>query len=159
MCITVLIYIFKSFPLLLQSTIILPYRDRPGQLNTFMKYIHPFLQAQNISYHIIVVEQSIKRSFNRAKLFNVGFLEASLYDQDLSCAIFHDIDLLPLDGRNIYACIENQPRHMASNIDVFRYNLPWHYMTGGALAIPASTFRAVNGFSNQFYGESLLLFF
>lgn len=42
--------------------------------------MHPFLQAQNLSYAIIVVEQSesvgrAKATFNRAKLFNVGFIE------------------------------------------------------------------------------------
>lgn len=42
--------------------------------------MHPFLQAQNLSYAIIVIEQDngdgrTKKAFNRAKLFNVGFIE------------------------------------------------------------------------------------
>ena len=48
--------------------------------------------------------------FNRAALFNVGYLEAmKLYAYD--CFIFHDVDLLPEDLRNVYKCGE-QPRHM-----------------------------------------------
>ena len=46
----------------------------------FLRLMHPFLQAQNLSYAIIVVEQGegvgmAKAAFNRAKLFNVGFIE------------------------------------------------------------------------------------
>ncbi len=35
--------------------------------------MHLFLIAQNISYDITVVEQSDRKFFNRAKLFNVGY--------------------------------------------------------------------------------------
>ena len=48
--------------------------------------------------------------FNRAALFNVGYLEAmKVYAYD--CFIFHDVDHFPEDLRNIYKCGE-QPRHM-----------------------------------------------
>lgn len=50
---------------------------------------------------------------------NVGFLEASKqYPYD--CFIFHDVDLIPEDDRNLYTCPE-QPRHMSVAIDKFRY--------------------------------------
>jgi len=58
-------------------------------------------------------------SFNRAMLMNVGFVEAlKLYNYD--CFIFHDVDLLPEDDRNLYTCPE-QPRHMSVAVDVLRY--------------------------------------
>jgi hypothetical protein len=50
---------------------------------------------------------------------NVGFVEAlKLYNYD--CFIFHDVDLLPEDDRNLYTCPE-QPRHMSVAVDVLKY--------------------------------------
>jgi hypothetical protein len=59
------------------------------------------------------------RPFNRAMLMNIGFVEAlKLYEYD--CFIFHDVDLLPEDDRNLYTCPE-QPRHMSVAVDTFEY--------------------------------------
>ena len=44
-------------------------------------------------------------------LFNVGYSEA-MRDRDWDCFIFHDVDLLPEDDRNLYTCPE-RPRHMS----------------------------------------------
>lgn len=49
--------------------------------------------------------------FNRAMLFNVGFAEA-LKDDNWDCFIFHDVDLLPENDKNLYSCPES-PRHMS----------------------------------------------
>ena len=59
-----------------------------------------------------------------------------------------------MDGRNIYACLRSHPRHLSSNIDVFRYNLIYESSFGGVSAVSTAMFREVNGYSNQFYGES-----
>ncbi len=76
----------------------------------FLDNIHPFLQKQQLDYTIFIVNQHGNDQFNRAALFNVGYLEAiKLYPFD--CFIFHDVDLLPEDLRNIYKC-GDQPRHM-----------------------------------------------
>ena len=48
--------------------------------------------------------------FNRAKLLNVGFLEA-MKDVAWDCVILHDVDLIPEDDRNLYLCGQ-QPRHL-----------------------------------------------
>ena len=37
--------------------IIIPFRDRQSHLNILLKYLHPFLQRQQIEYRIFVVEQ------------------------------------------------------------------------------------------------------
>ena len=58
-------------------------------------------------------------TFNRGALLNIGFLEAKKRD-NFDCFIFHDVDLLPEDTRNLYSCTNN-PRHMSSAIDVFQY--------------------------------------
>ena len=86
------------------------YRNRPAHLKLFLNHIHDFLQRQQLDYTIIVVNQHGEQQFNRAALFDVGYLEAKkLYDFD--CLIFHDVDLLPEDLRNFYKCGE-RPRHM-----------------------------------------------
>lgn len=135
---------------LFNVAIILPYRNRKTQLTIFMNFIHPFLQAQNLDYRIFVVEQSPTREFNRAKLFNVGFSEA-VKANDFHCFIFQDIDLIPQNLNNIYACTK-MPRHMSSSVNTFRYNLPYNGLFGGAIALTREQFQRANGFSNVFYG-------
>ena len=49
--------------------------------------------------------------FNRASLFNIGFIEA-LKEDDWDCFIFHDVDLVPENDKNVYKCYEF-PRHMS----------------------------------------------
>lgn len=135
---------------LFNVAIILPYRNRQSQLAVFMNYIHPFLQAQNLDYRIFVIEQSPMREFNRAKLFNVGYAEATKVN-DFHCFIFQDVDLIPQNPDNIYACTK-MPRHMSSSVNTFRYNLPYTGLFGGAIALTRKQFERVNGFSNVFYG-------
>ena len=55
---------------------------------------------------------------------NIGFLEA-LKQYDYECFIFHDVDLIPEDDRNLYTCPE-QPRHMSVAIDKFSYRYVTH---------------------------------
>ncbi|XP_037915802.1 beta-1,4-N-acetylgalactosaminyltransferase bre-4 isoform X2 [Hermetia illucens] len=130
--------------------IIVPFRDRYAHLPIFLKNLHPFLMKQQIEYGIFIVEQTNGKLFNRAALMNVGFLEASkLFAWD--CFVFHDVDLLPLDDRNLYTC-PDQPRHMSVAIDIFGYKLPYSSIFGGVSAMTKSQFNAVNGFSNSFWG-------
>lgn len=90
--------------------IIICYRNREQHLKMFLDNIHPFLQKQQLDYTIFLVNQHGQDQFNRAALFNVGYVEAmKLYPYD--CFIFHDVDLLPEDLRNVYRC-GDQPRHM-----------------------------------------------
>lgn len=99
--------------------IVIPFRDRKQHLPIVLKNLHPFLMKQQIDYGIFLVEQSSDGSFNRAKLMNVGFIEAlKLYEWD--CFVFHDVDLLPLDDRNLYTC-PDQPRHMSVAVDTFGF--------------------------------------
>lgn len=130
--------------------IIIPYRDRKQHLPILMKNLHPFLMKQQIDYGIFLVEQSSDGSFNRAKLMNIGFVEAlKIYEWD--CFIFHDVDLLPMDDRNLYNC-PTQPRHMSVAIDTFKWQLPYSSIFGGVSSMTTKQFKAVNGFSNSYYG-------
>ena len=65
--------------------------------------------------------------------------------------MFHDVDLLPEDDRNLYTCPE-QPRHMSVAVDKFQYELPYEGLFGGVSAMSVHHFRLVNGFSNQYWG-------
>lgn len=99
--------------------VVIPFRDRKQHLPVLLKNLHPFLMRQQIDYGIFIVEQSADGSFNRAKLMNVGFTEAlKLYEWD--CFVFHDVDLLPMDDRNLYTC-PDQPRHMSVAVDTFGF--------------------------------------
>lgn len=130
--------------------IIIPYRDRVNHLAVLLHHLHPILQRQQVDYTIFVVEQAGTGKFNRAMLMNVGALEA-LKHYPFNCFIFHDVDLLLEDDRNLYTCPE-QPRHMSIAIDTMKYRLPYNDIFGGVSAMTVDQFRTVNGFSNKFWG-------
>ncbi|KAG0728319.1 Beta-1,4-N-acetylgalactosaminyltransferase bre-4 [Chionoecetes opilio] len=121
-----------------------------SQKTTFKRVECGSLGSASLDTRIVVVEQTGSAAFNRAKLFNIGFVEALKLDT-FDCFIFHDVDLLPLNDYNTYACTHN-PRHMYSAVNTFRYNLPYRTIFGGAVAMQRVHFKKVNGFSNNFYG-------
>ena len=51
---------------------------------------------------------------------NIGFMEAMKLEQ-FDCVIFHDVDLLPQNDRNMYTCPDKSVRHMSAYIDKFNY--------------------------------------
>ena len=65
------------------------------------------------------VPQDGDEIFNRAKLLNVGYTEA-LKEYDYECFVFSDVDLIPMDDRNIYKCF-SQPRHLSVSMDKFGF--------------------------------------
>ncbi|OCU00584.1 beta-1,4-galactosyltransferase 1 [Xenopus laevis] len=130
--------------------IIIPFRNRKSHLRTWLYYMHPFLQRQQADYGVYVVEQIEDTLFNRAKLMNVGYAIASK-DYDYNCFIFSDVDIIPMDGRNLYRCSKN-PRHMANSVDKFNFKLPYSDIFGGVVAFTKEQFIKVNGFSNVFWG-------
>ncbi|CAK1555896.1 unnamed protein product [Leptosia nina] len=132
--------------------IIVPFRDRHQHLAIFLNHMHPFLMKQQIEYGIFIVEQNDTSAFNRAKLMNIGFVESQKKKPGgWQCFIFHDIDLLPLDSRNLYSCPE-QPRHMSASIDKLKFTLPYDGIFGGVSAMTLEQFTKVNGFSNRYWG-------
>jgi len=130
--------------------IIVPFRDRLDHLRIFLYNLHPFLQRQLLEYNIYVVEQGGSEPFNRAMLFNVGYAE-SIKRYNFSCFIFHDVDLIPENDRNIYNC-PTMPRHMSVAVDTLRYKLPYRTLFGGIAAFRRDQFVLVNGFSNRYWG-------
>ncbi|XP_063625649.1 beta-1,4-N-acetylgalactosaminyltransferase bre-4-like [Cydia splendana] len=130
--------------------IIVPYRDRQKHMGIFIKYMHSFLMKQQIEYGIFIIEQAGTRSFNRGHLMNVGFLESQKMGS-WECFVFHDVDLLPVDARNLYQC-SKQPRHLAAAVDTLNFDLPYRESFGGVTAITLEQFKKVNGFSNRYWG-------
>ncbi|XP_066924327.1 beta-1,4-galactosyltransferase 2-like [Clytia hemisphaerica] len=131
--------------------IIIPYRKRFEQLKIFLRHMHPFLQRQELLYQIFVVEQLKNDPFNRAGLFNVGFVESLKMNKGFDCFIFTDVDLLPEDDHNYYGC-PTSPRHMSVAVDKFNYRLPYATIFGGVGAFTKEDFQRINGFSNMFWG-------
>ena len=84
-------------------------------------------------------------------LLNVGFVEA-MKDSNFTCAIFHDIDLLPMNKTNVYNCPTRLPLHMSARVSTFAFNLPYTTIFGGVTALMKQHFEQVNGFSNMFWG-------
>ncbi|XP_045036577.1 beta-1,4-galactosyltransferase 2 isoform X1 [Daphnia magna] len=132
--------------------LIVPYRRRKEHLKIFLRYMHPFLQRQQLAYAVFVVEQFDSLPFNRGMLMNIGYKEAIKMDS-FKCFIFHDVDLLPEDDRNLYKCPEDgKPRQMAFLMDIYDYKPAPNSYFGGVNAFLTTNFQLINGFSNLFWG-------
>ncbi|XP_070390102.1 beta-1,4-N-acetylgalactosaminyltransferase bre-4-like isoform X3 [Dermacentor albipictus] len=129
--------------------ILVPYRNRAEHLKIFIYNIHKVLSRQQIDYGIFVIEQGDDADFNRAKLLNVGYVESTaLYDYQ--CFVFHDVDMVPLDDRNVYTCPE-QPRHMSVDVNN-KSGVYYPYFFGGVSAVNKEQMLRVNGYSNKYWG-------
>ncbi|KAJ8796714.1 hypothetical protein J1605_017817 [Eschrichtius robustus] len=130
--------------------ILIPHRHREKHLLYLLEHLHPFLQRQQLEYGIYVIHQAGSKKFNRAKLLNVGYLEA-LKDEIWDCFIFHDVDLVPENDLNLYKC-EDQPRHLVVGRNSTGYRLRYSGYFGGVTALSREQFFKVNGFSNNYWG-------
>ncbi|XP_061566402.1 beta-1,4-galactosyltransferase 4-like isoform X2 [Cololabis saira] len=131
--------------------IIIPHRWRETHLIYFLYHLHPFLQRQQLHYAIYVVHQAGDATFNRAKLMNVGYLEA-LKDHSWDCFIFHDVDLIPENDKNVYICDDNRPKHLIVGRNSTGYKLRYQNNFGGVTAFTREQFQKVNGFPNVYWG-------
>ncbi|XP_028328587.1 beta-1,4-galactosyltransferase 2-like [Gouania willdenowi] len=130
--------------------IIIPFRHRENHLKYWLHYLHPILRRQKIDYGLYIINQLGEETFNRAKLLNVGYSEA-LKDSEYDCFIFSDVDLIPMDDRNIYHCYD-QPRHFAIAMDKFGFRLPYAGYFGGVSGLSKKQFLKINGFPNEYWG-------
>ncbi|XP_072116728.1 beta-1,4-galactosyltransferase 4 [Mobula birostris] len=130
--------------------ILIPYRNRERHLLYLLDHLHPFLQRQLLDYGIYIINQAGNSKFNRAKLLNVGFLEA-LKERKWDCFIFHDVDLLPENDFNLYLC-DNVPKHLVVGRNATGYKIRYAGYFGGVTALTREQFKQVNGFSNRYWG-------
>ncbi|KAG7483541.1 hypothetical protein MATL_G00039500 [Megalops atlanticus] len=130
--------------------ILIPHRNREKHLLYLLHHLHPFLQRQQLHYAIYIIHQAGDVTFNRAKLLNVGYLEA-LKDHSWDCFIFHDVDLVPENDNNLYMC-DQQPKHLVVGRNATGYKLRYKGYFGGVTAMTKEQFSKVNGFSNTYWG-------
>jgi beta-1,4-galactosyltransferase 1 len=126
--------------------IVVPYRDRQKHLDEFIPAITQKLNQEGIQFSIYVIEQEVGKPFNRAKLLNVGYAEAS---KDCDYFVFHDVDMLPLETDYQY---NDAPIHLAARASQFQGRLPYNEYFGGVTLFPREWFERVNGFSNNYWG-------
>lgn len=130
--------------------IIIPFRNRHEHLKHWLHYLHPILVRQQLDYGVYVINQDGEGVFNRAKLMNAGYVEA-LKEYDYGCFVFSDVDLVPLDDRNLYRCFD-KPRHLAVGMDKFGFRLPYNTFFGGVSSLSKDQFLKINGFPNTYWG-------
>lgn len=130
--------------------IIIPFRHRHEHLKHWLYYLHPILQRQQLDYGVYVINQDGEGIFNRAKLMNVGYVE-TLKEYNYTCFVFSDVDLVPMDDRNLYSCFDN-PRHLAVAMDKFKFQLPYKSFFGGVSSLSKDQYLAINGFPNTYWG-------
>ncbi|XP_066430322.1 beta-1,4-galactosyltransferase 1 [Eleutherodactylus coqui] len=140
----------KDCKALQKVALIIPFRKRDEHLKYWLHYLHPILQRQQLDYGVYVINQDGDSTFNRAKLLNIGYKEA-LKEYDYNCFVFSDVDLIPMDDRNIYKCY-SQPRHLSVSMDKFGFGLPYNQYFGGVAALSKQQFEKINGFPNNFWG-------
>lgn len=130
--------------------IIIPFRNRETHLRHWLFYLHPVLQRQQLDYKVYIINQVGDTTFNRGKLMNVGYVE-SLKEYDYDCFVFSDVDIIPMNDRNLYRCY-SQPRHLVASLDLFGYKLPYPEMFGGVTALSKEQYTKINGFPNTYWG-------
>ncbi|KAH3898150.1 beta-1,4-N-acetylgalactosaminyltransferase bre-4-like isoform X2 [Dreissena polymorpha] len=130
--------------------IIIPFRDRRKHLEQLQYYLIPMLKRQQLNFRFFVVEQNGNNTFNKGLIMNAAFAEVRKIE-DFDCFVFHDVDMIPEDDRNIYTCTD-APKHMSPALDKFGYRLPYMQLVGGVLSMKPDVFIAVNGYSNLYWG-------
>ncbi|XP_060949759.1 beta-1,4-galactosyltransferase 1-like [Limanda limanda] len=130
--------------------VIIPFRNRHEHLVYWLYYLHPILLRQQLDYGVYVINQDGEGVFNRAKLMNVGYVEA-LKEYDYNCFVFSDIDLVPMNDHNLYRCFDN-PRHLAVAMDKFNFQLPYNTFFGGVSSLSKDQYVKINGFPNTYWG-------
>ncbi|KAM4554981.1 beta-1,4-galactosyltransferase 1 isoform 1-T2 [Odontesthes bonariensis] len=140
----------KDCQALQKVAIIIPFRKRDEHLKYWLYYLLPILKRQQLDYGVYIINQDGDEVFNRAKLLNVGYTEA-LKEYDYDCFVFSDVDLIPMDDRNIYRCF-SQPRHLSVSMDKFGFRLPYNQYFGGVSSMSKEQYLKINGFPNNYWG-------
>jgi hypothetical protein len=83
----------------------------------------------------------------------IGFLEVLKLHPDLECIIFHDVELLSENDRNIYSC-GSQPRQLSVLIDKYDYMLTDSNLESTVFSIQPGMFMKANGYSNSITGSA-----
>ena len=119
------------------------------------------LEEQGTDFHLLAINQVDLHPFNRAALANVAFTvlttggrPAGLRASDrrpFDCLAIHDVDRFPVAAASNHSCAPLTASYYSCAQAAPQVLHPSSY-TGGVLLLRPSLLRAVNGFSNQFWG-------
>jgi len=124
------------------NIIIVPYRNRQTHLNYFIENTIPKLKEFLPNSHIVIIEQSNDKLFNRGKLLNIVIKE---YQNNTNYFITHDVDINPLE--------HTIKEYYLPNDDYVKGIYTSEYDTlGGIVKIPTNVLITCNGFPNNFWG-------
>jgi hypothetical protein len=129
--------------------VIVPYRNRPAHLATFMQRVWSPLHREHPRSELIVADQgNDDRLFNRGGLLNCAYAHARA--RRAWRVLFHDVDLVPCASvrRAYYEC-SGEVVHFA-HCWRDRYVGP-HYF-GGVVGFSPRAFERVDGFPGTFWG-------
>src|ERR1044072_233077 len=117
--------------------IVVPYRNREQHLLQFINYINNSVYR---SLNICIVEQSVEKPFNRAKLLNIGYLENPAHTH----YIFHDVDMLPVN-------VTYESYEKLSVVQLAGSDIQKRDYLGGVTRFTNIAFRRVGGYHNDYY--------
>ena len=131
----------------IRSSLIVPVQNRNEQVNHFISFFcNKSKDSDNISVHFIE-QQNSDKSFNRAKLFNIGL---ELVMNSSICVVIHDVDLLPHEDVDYLKC--DMPIHLGSQPEHHNWGVPYPSFSGGVFSASPKHWRQINGVSNLFHG-------
>lgn len=138
--------------------IVVPYRDRAEHRARFVPHLRAwFAERQpDIPYRVTFVEQAAGLPFNRGLIKNIGFV---LGEGGSAYTCLHDIDYLPADADYGWAdcptCLlwsGAEARPVAPGLSDAVIRTDTASTLGGVLLMPNAVFRAVDGYSNLYWG-------
>ena len=122
--------------------VILPVRNRNIEIKEYLQKMIPIFKKQYIDYKIYIIEQSISKKFNKAKLNNIGFLESYKTDKLYTRYLFNDIDNYPIQDVISYK----------TDLQDIHHFFGFDHCLGGFFTISKQNFIKINGYSNEFWG-------
>mmetsp|Transcript_147 Transcript_147/g.259 ORF Transcript_147/g.259 Transcript_147/m.259 type:complete len:395 (-) Transcript_147:235-1419(-) len=128
--------------------VIIPFRNRTSTLIELHSKLTSFIEKQNVSYKIIVVNQSDSFRFNRGALINVGVRIAMAYGCDYFSV--QDVDLLPVHPAVSFRYPKGD-MYVMSPREYHPTYRNWKPFFGGNFAMRFSSFLKLNGFSNSYW--------
>lgn len=123
-------------------------RDRRCFQSAALKHHHILHEEDQIILVCLRSSTGMEGTFNRAKLMNIGYQE-SLKQDNYSCFVFSDGDLVPMDDRNLYRCLD-KPRHLSVAVNKCNFQLPSATYFGGLTVLQGPLC------GNQWFSKHLL---
>jgi hypothetical protein len=117
---------------------LIPFRDRQSHLDV----LQPVLEMIGT---VIVIEQCDNKPFNRGRLINIGFDLIVPIGEKI---VIHDVDMVPQRCNYQFEGIA----HFASQVQQFHFRKPYYGYFGGVTGFDYKDFKAINGFSNDYWG-------